>query len=142
MAYNEYFSIEQAEERLLTIKPLLEHARLHKREIEAIAASCSYDHILLEEHRPRLAKLAAQLGQTVEALEELGCYIKDLDVGIVDFLSKFEGRDIFLCWRFGEEKICHWHEIDESFAQREEILDLSDIPAEWEFETPVVENEN
>lgn len=142
MAYNESLSIEQAEARLPTIRPLLERARGFKREIEGIAAHHNYDSILLEEERPRLKKLAAQLTQTVDALEDLGCYIKDLDIGIIDFLSTFEGRDIFLCWRMGEDRIGHWHEIDESFAQREEIVDLCMIMPDLEFETPVIENEN
>jgi hypothetical protein len=142
MGYNDYMTIEQVEQILPTVSLLVERARMFKREIEALAAHYNYDHILMQEEKPRLQALAAQLRQSIEALEDLGCYIKDLDVGIVDFLSTFEGRDIFLCWRLGEREIKHWHELNESFAQREEIIDLTCYEPEIEFEIPFVENEN
>ncbi len=142
MGYNDYLTIEQVEQILPTVNLLVDRARMFKREIEALAAHYNYDHILMQEEKPRFQALAAQLTQTIEALEDFGCYIKDLDVGIVDFLSTFEGRDIFLCWRFGERQIRHWHEINETFAQREEIIDLTCLEPELGFETPYVENEN
>ncbi len=142
MAYNDYLTIEQAEQRLAMVRPLIETARLLKREIEMIAANYNYDSVLLEEEKPRINQLVTKLSETIDELEDQGCYIKDLDVGIVDFLSTFEGRDIFLCWRLGEQNVAHWHEIDENFSQRQEIIDLSVLDPALMFETPVVENEN
>jgi hypothetical protein len=139
---DDYLTLEEAEVRLQRVQPLLETARRLKREVEMIAAGCDYDTILLEEQRPRIAKLVAQLAEKLEQLEDLGCYVKDLDVGLVDFLSRFEGRDIFLCWKLGERHIMHWHELDEGFANRQDILDMNQVFLEPEFETPVVENEN
>jgi hypothetical protein len=138
----EYVTIEEAEKRLADVRPLLESARRIKREIECIAAGFDYDTVLLEQEKPRIGALVGQLAQKLEQLEDLGCYVKDLDVGIIDFLSTFEGRDIFLCWKLGESRITHWHEIDEGFAHRQDILDMSQMYIDTEFETPVVENEN
>jgi hypothetical protein len=138
---NEYLTIDQAESRLPQVSILLEQARKLKRDVETIAAGFDYDTILLDEEKPRITKIVRELAEHVEQLEELGCYVKDLDIGLVDFISKFEGRDIFLCWKLGEQMISHWHEIDEDFASRQEILDLSQL-APLEFETPIVENEN
>jgi hypothetical protein len=140
--YSDYVTIEEAEIRLPQVRPLLEQARSLKREIESIAAGFDYDTILLEEEKPRISNLVGQLTDKLQQLEDLGCYIKDLDVGIVDFLGTFEGRDIFLCWRMGEEHIHHWHEINEGFSQRQEILDMTQLLLDVEFETPFVENEN
>jgi len=39
----------------------------------------------------------------------------------VDFYSLREDRPIFLCWRLGEDRITHWHEIDSGFAGRQPI---------------------
>ena len=41
---------------------------------------------------------------------------------MVDFHSRIEGRDVFLCWRLGEEEITHWHELDAGFAGRQELV--------------------
>jgi hypothetical protein len=52
------------------------------------------------------------------ALHELGCELKDLARGLVDFLSERDGRLVCLCWMEGEERIAHWHDLDEGFAGR------------------------
>jgi hypothetical protein len=139
---NDYVTLEEAESRLCQVQPLLESARRTKREIEMIAAGHDYDTVLLEQEKPRIAMLVGQLSEKLDALEDLGCYVKDLDIGLVDFLSSFEGRDIFLCWKLGEQHICHWHELNEGFTHRQDILDMTQLEFEVEFETPIIENEN
>lgn len=139
---SDYVTLEEAEALLPKVRPLLEGARRLKREIETIAAGYGYDAALLEHEKPRLQHLAQKLTGKIDRLEELGCYVKDLDIGLVDFLCQFEGRDIFLCWKLGEPHINHWHEIGEGFAHRQPILDLSQMDVEFWFETPIVENEN
>lgn len=143
MVDSDYVTLDEAENRLQQVAPLLEAARRAKREIEAIALHYDYDTVLLEQERTRLKPLAVKLNDFLEELERLGCYVKDLDIGLVDFLSTFEGRDIFLCWKLGEEHVCHWHEIDEGFAHRQEIINFDALfLEECDFEIPVVENEN
>ena len=70
---------------------------------------------------------AAEIGVISEIVAEirgLGCEIKDLDEGLVDFPARHpegEGRVVFLCWRYGEEKIEWWHETDAGFAGRQHL---------------------
>lgn len=54
-------------------------------------------------------------------LLNLGCIVKDLNLGLVDFYSKHDGKDIFLCWRLGEEKINFWHEVDAGYSERKPV---------------------
>lgn len=58
----------------------------------------------------------------LEQLEKIGCLVKDIDEGLIDFFHHFEGRDVFLCWKTGEENISHWHEIGSGFSGRKKIL--------------------
>ena len=44
--------------------------------------------------------------------------LKDAELGLVDFYGKLDGRDIFWCWKHGEDHIGHWHEIEAGFAGR------------------------
>jgi hypothetical protein len=44
-----------------------------------------------------------------------------IEQGLVDFPSTFDGRWIYLCWRRGESRVSHWHEIDAGYAGRQEI---------------------
>ena len=51
-------------------------------------------------------------------LVALGAIVKDLDMGLVDFYSKHNGKDILLCWMYGEEEISHWHSTTDGFDER------------------------
>ena len=64
-----------------------------------------------------------------EALGEigsLGCQVKDIRRGLVDFPSILSGKEVLLCWRAGEEKVGYYHEIDAGFAGRRPIPDTPD----------------
>jgi hypothetical protein len=54
-------------------------------------------------------------------LEEIGCHFKGFDAGLVDFYSLRDDQLVFLCWRDGEDRITHWHELDSGFAGRRPV---------------------
>jgi hypothetical protein len=64
---------------------------------------------------------AQNLREAIERLQQLGCVVKDLDVGLVDFPTRFRGVDVYLCWRMGEKSIEFWHGMDEGFRGRKAI---------------------
>jgi len=64
---------------------------------------------------------AQNLRDTIERLQELGCVVKDLSIGLVDFPTRFRGADVYLCWRLGESAIEFWHGMDEGFRGRKAI---------------------
>jgi hypothetical protein len=64
---------------------------------------------------------AARLKNALEKVEETGCLVKDLDIGLVDFPTLFRGREVYLCWKLGEDDIAFWHGVDEGFAGRKPI---------------------
>jgi hypothetical protein len=57
----------------------------------------------------------------VRQIQSLGAEIKDINSGLVDFLSLRGGQEVYLCWQFDEEKIRFWHELDAGFAGRQPI---------------------
>ncbi len=62
-----------------------------------------------------------RLEQGVKALEGMGCILKDLNTGLVDFPTVRNGRQVLLCWRFDEPSVSHWHELDAGFAGRQPL---------------------
>ena len=58
---------------------------------------------------------------TLAAVNELGAYVKDPEVGLIDFYSWRGDEMVFLCWKHGEEDIAAWHPIDEGFSGRRQI---------------------
>ena len=54
-------------------------------------------------------------------LEELGCVLKDVNTGLVDFYSMREGELVFLCWKPGEERIRFWHTLEDGYPGRKPL---------------------
>lgn len=65
--------------------------------------------------------VAHQINDFLAELEQVGCVFKGFPDGLVDFYGKLDGRDIFWCWKLGEDEIHHWHELEAGFAGRQEI---------------------
>ena len=57
----------------------------------------------------------------LQEIQRLGGATKDLDMGLVDFPHLRDGRVVNLCWRLGEERITHWHGLDEGYARRKPL---------------------
>ena len=57
----------------------------------------------------------------LEQVNSLGCEIKDLEQGLVDFPSERDGRTIYLCWKRGESQIEFWHELLTELAGRQPL---------------------
>ena len=73
------------------------------------------------ESRNRRDSAAAALRAAIEQVQETGCVIKDLDIGLVDFPTLFRGVEVYLCWKLGEPAIEFWHGVDEGFRGRKSI---------------------
>jgi hypothetical protein len=73
------------------------------------------------EDRRRYDLVVEQLKNTLEALNGLGCIVKDLDTGLLDFPTNYRGREVYLCWKLGEAEIAFWHGVEEGFAGRKAI---------------------
>jgi hypothetical protein len=61
------------------------------------------------------------LQRSVDEIQETGCLIKDLDEGLLDFPAMLGDREVYLCWKLGEDQIEFWHHIDDGFAGRKRI---------------------
>jgi hypothetical protein len=58
-----------------------------------------------------------------EELAQLGVELKDFFIGLIDFRSMQDGREVYLCWKLGEPDVGHWHELDAGYAGRRPILE-------------------
>jgi hypothetical protein len=61
-----------------------------------------------------------------DELQKLGIELKDPCVGLIDFPCRLGDRDVYLCWRLGEDEVGHWHELDAGFAGRQKLT--ADVP--------------
>ena len=54
-------------------------------------------------------------------IEEIGCEVKGIREGLVDFPSIREGKEVYLCWRMPEKEILFWHDLNTGFAGRKPL---------------------
>ncbi len=132
MAFPEkkYFTVFQAERLLPEVEQILKRLAAIQQTLSA------FDQIKLrfEDHFQAAAhevtknknfhKLNHDLYGAVEELVEMGVILKDMNKGLVDFYSKFNGREIFLCWQLGEKRVGHWHELHTGFEGRRPVSEL------------------
>jgi hypothetical protein len=71
--------------------------------------------------RDAVTTAATRINDYLRELEAIGCVFKGFDAGLVDFYSLRDDRPVFLCWRMGEPRITHWHELDAGFGGRQPI---------------------
>ncbi len=68
----------------------------------------------IEREQERLLEYEQELGN-------LGVELKDYQTGLVDFPCRMEGREVYLCWRYGEPEVGFWHELEAGFAGRQKL---------------------
>jgi hypothetical protein len=67
------------------------------------------------------AQIMQRIDAGLEFFRELGCELKNLDQGLIDFPYYREGTLVFLCWKRGEDRIQFWHAVDAGFAGRQPL---------------------
>jgi hypothetical protein len=73
------------------------------------------------QQRARKESAARALKSTVEKIQELGCQLKDLEMGLVDFPTLYRGQEVYLCWKLGESGIGFWHHVEDGYRGRRPI---------------------
>jgi len=69
-------------------------------------------------------KLCYDFHREIESLAKKGALLRDVDVGLVDLYSLYNGKEIMLCWKIDEERIQHWHELEDEFTDRRHVKEL------------------
>jgi hypothetical protein len=75
--------------------------------------------------RLRMQGLIDQMQAGVARIDGLGITLRDIESGLVDFPALASGRQIWLCWRLGEEEVGWWHELSTGFSERQPLIDLA-----------------
>jgi hypothetical protein len=122
------FDLDTARETLVVIKPIVEEINAKRMELtEAYERfqeeQDTLERMYLESH---MKDLDAAIDSLFRKIEALGGVIKGIDPILVDFLSFYKNRYIWLCWKEDEDTIMYWHELNEGFAGRKPITLLEE----------------
>ena len=122
----EYFTLEEANKALKIIRPLMHEVQAIRQKILANQP----------EAWPAIEKSAGNGGNRalsdmvqdferfdmlIHQIQDTGAQIKDINTGLLDFSALKDGREVYLCWQYGEEDIAFWHEVEAGFAGRQPI---------------------
>lgn len=75
--------------------------------------------------RLRMQGLIDQMAAGVARIDALGLSLRDIERGLVDFPALVSGRQVWLCWQYGETAIGWWHDLDAGFDGRRPLAELA-----------------
>ena len=129
-----YFTIADAERLLPEVERLVREAVARKAEHDAaedalklqlqriqLAGGSIVDRSAILSLRSRREAAAHGVARSLHAADELGVLVKDLQVGLIDFLTRYHDREVCLCWKLGEDRIRFWHSTEDGFRGRRRI---------------------
>jgi hypothetical protein len=121
-----YFTLEEANAALNVIKPLIEeiltirqHILDQREEVWPVIQRAAGNGG--SQSASKLAIEFERVDALVHQIQATGVIVKDLNMGLLDFPHLKEGREVYLCWKHGEEGIAFWHEIEAGYAGRQPI---------------------
>ena len=124
-----YYTLQEANVHLETVRPMVgemvqigDRVRKHQPELWSVVEKSAGNG-----GNPALSKLLPdfdRLDAILHQLQDMNIEVKDLSLGLIDFPALKNGRVIFLCWKYNEDSIQFWHEIEAGFAGRQ--------PIDWE----------
>jgi hypothetical protein len=117
------FTLSQANRSLPLVKRIVRDiVRTHDEALSMQAQVESMDDGKeTAEIQTKLDAMVDRLRDFVGELSDVGCELKDYQTGLIDFVGQHQGRDVYLCWKLGEEKVNYWHELTTGFAGRKPV---------------------
>ena len=121
-----YFTLEEANALLPKIEPIMDSLLTRRAKAAKMSRNVSelFEDVHVDRGSPILSELTldfAAIEQMIAELQNYGCVVKDLNVGLLDFLAQKNGREVYLCWRFGEDRIEYYHELHTGFQGRKKL---------------------
>ncbi|MBI3681700.1 MAG: DUF2203 domain-containing protein [Acidobacteria bacterium] len=130
----QYFNLAEAEALLpeveKSIRGAVESKRIYQdaeqllqNEARRIAytGGAMVDSARLRQERQKRDACASRLKQALDHIHSFGCEVKDLDMGLIDFRTFYQGQEVYLCWKLGEAGIHYWHGLEEGYRGRKKI---------------------
>jgi hypothetical protein len=124
-----YFTVNQANQALVLVRPIVRDIMTKRKKMIEIKRTVrnlkdtkkeNIDEIV-NELSLSLRNVSKDITYHLEELEMVGCYLKDFELGVINFPSILNGRVVFLCWMFGEVEVGFWHELTKGLAERKPI---------------------
>ena len=128
------FTLQEAQNLLPVLESLLRTAMDGKKLIEAVdnelqelahrvlmSGGLLVNVVQMARRKAEREKAIHRVKDTLAEINAIGVQVKDIEIGLLDFPCKVEGRVVLLCWKLGEQGITHWHTSSGGFAGRKPV---------------------
>jgi hypothetical protein len=139
-----FYSIDDANDRLVELRPVLERLRAQRADLVALrdlavdrisaievrgeaggrGGTTHEDDAELRRIRMRMQGIVDQMQAAVGQIDDWGVTLRDIESGLIDFPALVSGRQVWLCWRLGEDDVDWWHEMTTGFDSRQPLSEL------------------
>lgn len=130
------FTLDEANELIPFLNDHLARLKSVKAKIDSLIAAHAGDDINyedlfraeslpedLQQLRRELEVMGDEVNDILFDIQEKGVFVKDIELGLVDFHCRLEGEIVCLCWKIGEPEIRYWHGTKEGFANRKSLFE-------------------
>lgn len=126
------FSLEEANALLPEVEVLVTRLRKKKAANERLHDELFMEELLneavkknpgdsspgMEDGARQLDHSVSGLADDIQALRTLGCIVRNLDRGWVEFFGRHQGIEVYYCWSCGEKTVQYYRLAQATFSQR------------------------
>ena len=125
MIHERHYSVDEANDLLPRVKPVLQKLRDAKDELTDSEA-----HEVLSDSAPgngggppgqQVGEAFLEVRRLLAALQDAEIVVRDIDRGLIDFPALRDGEEVYLCWELGEDDIEYWHDLEAGYRGRQPL---------------------
>jgi hypothetical protein len=118
-------TVEEVNHKIPKLEKLIEKARDRKSKLEYYRPDLSdKDKLRITRRRSvdeKSAKRQLEFSDSIKELIDEGGMLKDIEEGLVDFRWRRKGKKVYLCWKYGEKEVLHWHDSRDGCLKRKPL---------------------
>lgn len=128
------FTVQEANQVLPTLEGMLKRLRAMQsearekyeemRDIREVGYRKDGNLIMLTDYqlaKQEFDQVVGDANTLLASINDLGCRVTDVQMGLVDFPSLIDEQDVYLCWQLGESEVLYFHGLREGYAGRRPI---------------------
>ena len=128
MSTNIHYTLEEAQNLLISIKPTLVEMVGLKKKLNELGFDV-YNHEYYGGRGPngtgKFPDEMDKLIKIIKYLSSLSIEVKNIDTALIDFRHiRNNGEEVYLCYILGEDKIEFWHSLTGGFTGRKALDEL------------------
>ena len=108
--------------RRIVVNARARHRLILRKQDDILALGTAAGHETARERSlQQTRRLRDELKACIAELEELGCFLRDAETGIVECYGEFDGEIVYFTWMPGHGSFLSWHRLDQSYVNRQPL---------------------